>query len=95
MTIAEFQKALGATHPPENIPDYLQALWFDAKGDWEKAHRLVDSMDDKNACWVHAYLHRREGDLGNARYWYNLAGKQMPDYPLEKEWGIILENLLA
>ena len=86
MNLTDFKTSLQAARPPENMSVYLEALWYDAKGDWDKAHHLVDSLEDKQSCWVHAYLHRKEGDNGNAGYWYRKAGKQVPSYPLEKEW---------
>ena len=68
------------------MPLYIQALWWDAKGEWNKAHALIDSLDDKNSCWVHAYLHRKEGDIQNADYWYRRAQKQRPIESLQQEW---------
>ncbi|MEO8713025.1 MAG: hypothetical protein ABI405_12920, partial [Parafilimonas sp.] len=73
---------------------YLQALWYDAKGNWQKAHALIDSLDDKNSCWVHAYLHRKEGDISNADYWYRRADKQRPSATLQNEWKDITMQLL-
>lgn len=73
---------------------YLQSLWYDAKNDWQKAHSIIQDIEDKPAAWIHAYLHRKEGDKGNAGYWYNLAGKPMPAYSLEKEWEEIVSALL-
>jgi len=59
--------------------DHLRALWFDLNGDWDTAHRIVQSMNDVHAMWIHAYLHRKEPDLSNARYWYHNAGKPFPE----------------
>jgi hypothetical protein len=95
MKIGDFRTSLGDPNPPQNIPEYLQALWYDARRDWFKAHMLVDSLEDKKAYWVHAYLHRKEGDLGNASYWYRRAGKELPADSLEKEWESILEALIT
>ena len=64
----------------------LQALWYDKKGDWNKAHDLVDQLDDKDSAHVHAYLHRVEGDLWNAGYWYRQAGKKVFEGTLSDEW---------
>ena len=80
--------------PPQNISVYLQALWFDAKGNWEKAHELIQDIPDKNASWIHAYLHRKEGDIWNADYWYSKAGKKRPSLSLEAEWANIAESFL-
>ncbi|MEO8820343.1 MAG: hypothetical protein ABI374_05860 [Ginsengibacter sp.] len=94
MDSKEFQESLQQNEPPQNLSVYLKALWFDAKDDWEKAHVLIQDVGDKNAAWIHAYLHRKEGDIFNADYWYNRAGKKRPDISLEKEWGEIAERLL-
>jgi hypothetical protein len=72
----------------------LQALWQDAKGQWNVAHRLVQSVNDSTGAWVHAYLHRKEGDLYNASYWYSNANKKMSTTSLEQEWEEITKALL-
>jgi len=72
----------------------MQALWYDAKNDWHKAHSLIDALDDKNSCRVHAYLHRKEGDLHNADYWYHKAQKQRPGISLQEEWKALAMELL-
>ncbi len=89
MTIEDFL----AEAPDEACSDALKALWHEAKGDWDHAHELVqaNSPDD---CWVHAYLHRKEGDLSNASYWYGRAGKPDFDGTLEEEWLAIAGDLL-
>lgn len=74
---------------PEDIPTLLQALLLESAGDWDSAHRLAQNDPSPNGSWVHAYLHRVEGDLGNASYWYHNAGKRMPDLSLEEEWEYI------
>jgi hypothetical protein len=94
MDILTFRETLLANDPPAGLPVHLKALWYDAKRDWDTAHKLIQDIDDKNASWIHAYLHRKEGDLGNARYWYNRAGKPTPDVSLEKEWEQIAAALL-
>ena len=86
MTYDEFILNIESNDQPPNLPLYLQALWYDAKGDWHKAHSLIDSLDDFNSCWVHAYLHRKEGDISNADYWYRRAGKQRPAVSVQDEW---------
>jgi len=90
----EYKESLSLSSPPSSLNVYLQALWYDAKDNWSKAHSLVDSLEDKTACWVHAYLHRKEGDIGNADYWYNKAGKKRPAITLDEEWKNIVEALL-
>ncbi len=95
MKLAEFQLSQNQSTPPTGLSLALQSLWFDAKGDWEKAHELAQEDGGTPGDWVHAYLHRKEGDASNARYWYVRAGK--PVYPgsLEEEWVAISEALLA
>ena len=74
--------------------DHQRALWYDLKGDWDTAHSIVQVMSDVNAMWIHAYLHRKEGDLGNASYWYRNAGRSMPEISLEEEWEYIAQALI-
>ena len=74
---------------PEDIPPLLQALLLESAGDWDSAHRIAQNDPSVNGSWVHAYLHRVEGDLGNASYWYRSAGKRMPDLSLDEEWEYI------
>lgn len=94
MNLKEFKSSLAVDEPPTGISGILAALWYDGKGDWERAHNIAQDIEDKNGAWVHAYLHRKEGDPGNARYWYNRAGQSMPGYALEKEWEEIVSALL-
>lgn len=94
MDLKKLKESLSQNEPPQNLPVYLKALWLDAKGDWEKAHVLIQDISDKKAAWIHAYLHRKEGDICNADYWYQGAGKKRPDISLEKEWEEIAEELL-
>ena len=94
MQALDFIATLSNNTAPVGLSVLLQSLWFDGKGDWEKAHELVNEMEDRDACWVHAYLHRKEGDLSNAQYWYRRAGKKMPDHTLQKEWEEIVDTLL-
>ena len=70
---------------------YLKALDLEKEGNWDQSHRLIQSYYTPEACWIHAYLHRVEGDFGNAGYWYNQAGKRMPAYSLEKEWKMLYQ----
>ncbi len=94
MNLISFKQSLTENNPPQNISVYLKALWQEGKGNWDKAHVLVQDLEDKNASWIHAYLHRKEGDIGNADYWYRRAGKKRPDVSLEKEWEEIVTALL-
>jgi hypothetical protein len=72
----------------------LQALWYAQRGDWQRAHQIVQDEDDADSAWVHAYLHRQEGDLDNARYWYRRSGKPASQAELGQEWDQITRNLL-
>jgi hypothetical protein len=74
---------------PDDIPPLLSALLLESAGDWDSAHRIAQNEPSADGSWVHAYLHRVEGDLGNASYWYRNAGKRMPDISLEEEWEYI------
>ncbi len=85
MTLFDFKNSLDNNEPPE-CSVYLQSLWHDGKGDWMQAHRIVKGLPDGNASWIHAYLHRKEGDLPNAKYWYDLAEKRVPDLNIDDEW---------
>lgn len=95
MQFEAFQQSIkDATTPPAGITVYLVSMWYDPKGKWDNAHRMVDSLEDTTACWVHAYLHRKEGDLWNADYWYRKAGRKRPDISLQQEWETIVHALL-
>lgn len=85
MKYEQFHASLSSKTPPEEFSVYLKALWYDAKNDWNKSHEIAQDIHDTNGSWIHAYLHRKEGDLSNAGYWYRKAGKQMPSYSLDKE----------
>ena len=95
MYITAFRETLASPLPPSNLTIYLTSLWYDALGDWNKAHELINDMEDSTAAWVHAYLHRKEGDLGNAGYWYRKAGKQPSVVSLANEWTEIVNALLS
>jgi hypothetical protein len=92
---AAFRASQSAPSPPKGLSLALQALWWDAKGDWDKAHERAQSKEDASGCWVHAYLHRKEGDAGNAGYWYRRAGKPAATISLEEEWREIARSLLS
>jgi hypothetical protein len=81
--------------PPPGIGGALGALWHDAHGDWEKAHELAQGAHSREGDWVHAYLHRKEGDAGNAAYWYSRAGRPVAQSTLDKEWTAIATELLV
>lgn len=95
MTPAEFERSRSKTKPPSGLSPALTGLWWAGKDDWNKAHKLV--MDDQGAdcAWVHAYLHRVEGDLDNARYWYGQARRPPADGDLAEEWAAIAAALLG
>jgi hypothetical protein len=95
VTPAAFKLTLSRSVPPRALGAPLTALWWAKKGDWEKAHRLVMDEVSPEAAWVHAYLHRVEGDLGNAKYWYRQARKPVKKDALDTEWSEIAEELLA
>ena len=95
MTLDEFRASLSAKSPPPNLPAPLVALWHDARGDWEAAHRVAQDVEDDAGAWVHAYLHRKEGDIANAGYWYRRAGKPAASGSLDAEWRAIATALLA
>lgn len=95
MDLATFQASLANDAPPDGLPLALQGLWWDGKGDWDRAHRCAQEQDDKTGAAVHAYLHRKEGDLGNAGYWYARAGRAMPDGALDAEWRALTAELLG
>jgi hypothetical protein len=86
VTFEEFERSLRGPDAPTGAGGPLRALWLDARGDWDGAHRVVQDLDGVDAAWVHAYLHRKEGDEGNAGYWYRRAGKSHARVTLEQEW---------
>jgi hypothetical protein len=94
MDLSAFRASLGAATPPEGLSPALQALWWDASGDWDKAHALAQADEGGAGDWVHAYLHRKEGDAGNASYWYRRAGKPASRASLAEEWAAIAAALL-
>ncbi len=86
MNLTEFKASLSSAQAPEYFSVQLKSLWHDGKGDWHQAHAEVDQLSDTCSAWVHAYLHRKEGDIYNAGYWYGKAGKQRPMVSLTEEW---------
>ena len=93
MDLSTFKNSLAEGEAPP-LPVYLLALWQDAKGNWEAAHDLVQDPGDQKAAWVHAYLHRKEGDIRNADYWYNKAGRARPQVSLNQEWEELVQAFL-
>lgn len=94
MTLAAFEATLSAAEPPAGLPPALIALWHDAKGDWIAAHEAAQEIETSAGAWVHAYLHRKEGDAANAAYWYRRAGQPVASEPPEVEWRRIAGALL-
>ena len=86
MDIKEFKNSIDNGQLPVGLSVHMRALWHDGMGDWAKAHDLIDSLGDKRSAHLHAYLHRKEGDLWNADYWYSRAGQKRPAISLEQEW---------
>lgn len=95
MDVAKFKASLSAAGPPGKLNLALTALWWDAKGDWKKAHEHAQQDEGNPTCdWVHAYLHRKEGDASNARYWYRQAGKPAATGSLDEERDRIVAALI-
>ena len=95
MQIEEFKAIVNRTQIPElENNDLLKALWFDANGDWSRAHSIVQRIPNKMAARIHAYLHRKEGDRANASYWYHYAGISFPTYSLSEEWEMLAKLVL-
>jgi hypothetical protein len=94
MTLQEFKSSIESGKKPSSTEPFLLALWSDANGDWSEAHNIVQEIDHPDAAWIHAYLHRKEGDEFNARFWYNLAGKKFPSTDLSQEWEEIVVYFL-
>lgn len=95
MTQEEFAQLLERDEKcPSSLPIPLQALWYDRKGDWRTAHEIVQDASDADSAWVHAYLHRKEGDISNARYWYRRSGHPEFEASLNQEWEQITSDLL-
>ena len=95
MTFEHFYDSLLASQPPVELTQALAGLWWDAKGDWKQAHEKAQEDESPAASWVHAYLHRKEGDQENAAYWYRRAGKPVCREPLDTEWKRIVSDLLS
>lgn len=94
MTIDEFRSSLDDPTPDPKLPTLLQAMWWDGKGDWDQAHNIAQAVGSSDGSWVHAYLHRKEGDVGNAGYWYHRANRPVFSGALHEEWEQIVAELL-
>jgi hypothetical protein len=94
MDLATFRASVAQEAPP-SVPMALQALWWDAKGDWNKAHACAQAEDTPTGAAVHAYLHRKEPDLANAGYWYNRAGRSPATSSLDQEWEALAQEFLG
>ncbi len=97
MTIAEFWQVCTSDVPGDELlkNTHLLSLWYDHKGDWEKSHELIQDLNDHKAAAIHAYLHRKEGDIWNADYWYRRANAKRKDISLEEEWQVLVEELIS
>jgi hypothetical protein len=94
MNFAEFRRSLSQDEPPPELDFALIGLWWDAKDNWDLAHESAQQDEGPDGSWVHAYLHRKEGDASNAGYWYRRAGKQPSQIAFEEEWFQIINSLL-
>ncbi|MBS1486609.1 MAG: hypothetical protein JST43_03400 [Bacteroidetes bacterium] len=94
MNLLEFKASLNGNEPPAELSQLLKALWYDAQGDWHRAHALAQEIENEEGAWVHGYLHRKEGDISNARYWYQRAGRKLSSINLKQEWEEIAAKLL-
>ena len=95
MTFDEFVGSISAEKPPAAVSEMLTSLWWDKKGDWDRAHSIAQDIPTEQGSAVHAYLHREEGVLWNADYWYRRAGRQRPNVSLEEEWHRLVEEMLG
>ena len=94
MTLDAFRDSLSGTAPPSGLAPGLVALWHDGRGDWDAAHLVAQDIEDETGAWVHAYLHRKEGDISNAGYWYRRASRPPASVSLDQEWVDIVTALL-
>lgn len=94
MSFEEFLQQLSASAPDPGWSPLLKGLWYDANGDWDQSHRIVQDIHTPEAARIHAYLHRKEGDIGNADYWYSLSGTKRKDWTLEEEWNYLVKAFM-
>ena len=92
---SEFKESLAQQEPPTSLEAPLRALWWDARGNWERAHAEVDELETRPGMMVHAYLHRKNGEAGNATYWYHRTGRPSQERSFADEWSALLEELLS
>ncbi len=95
MKYDEFLELFNKSEPDKVLPVELQSLWWDKKGNWEKSHDIAQDIPTFEGHWIHAYLHRKEGDIWNADYWYGKAGKERSDLSIEEEWESLVEYFLS
>jgi hypothetical protein len=95
MSPGEFRASITEDAPPSGLPVPLAALWWEAKGDWTRAHALVDELESTDGMAVHAYLHRKDGSASNADYWYQRAGRNFHRPTLDAEREALVEGLLS
>ena len=95
MTLDDFIASINNDQPISELSETLTSLWWDKKGDWDRAHAIAQDIPTRRGSAVHAYLHREEGVLWNADYWYSRAGRPRPDIPLKEEWKLLVEEMLA
>jgi hypothetical protein len=95
ITFPSFELSLAEDLPPPGLDARALSLWYDAKGDWQQAHSFIQDEEGKDAARIHGYLHRKEGDASNARYWYSRAGCRFPDESLSAEWKNLVLQVLG
>ncbi len=95
MTFDDFIKSIDGDEPSAELSETLTSLWWDKKGDWDTAHSIAQDISTKQGSAVHAYLHREEGVLWNADYWYSRAGRERPDISLQEEWTQLVHEMLG
>jgi hypothetical protein len=94
INVKEFLKTIEGEDPPAGLPEVLVSLWWDRKGDWDRAHSIAQDIPTIQGSAVHAYLHREEGVLWNADYWYSRAGRKRSEISLQEEWSRLVEEML-
>ncbi|PCJ62860.1 MAG: hypothetical protein COA79_01670 [Planctomycetota bacterium] len=94
MNLEEFKKSVEDKQKPDGINILLTSLWEERVGNWDKAHNISQDEKTEDSALIHAYLHRREGDESNAKYWYNRANSSMPEYDMDEEWLCLVKKFL-
>jgi hypothetical protein len=94
MNLKDYKSTIASGRMPNDLSDALKAMWYAAAGDWDRAHDIAQEISDSEGSWIHAYLHRKEGDLSNAAYWYRRAGQPVCNTSLDQEWDDITTALL-